>query len=116
MTKSSLWNLPRNVRLFQQNKENQSLKTDKDELSKSLKQIEKDLKKNIKDVKPNKVQGELKKLAEKIEKNSLVSQTPLTNGSAASENGHDTRELRANFDSLQKDFETRTAVKNIFPL
>merc|ERR1719323_2850794 len=90
-------------------KENQTLKKEKDELSKSLKQIEKDLKKNIKDVKPNKVQGELKKLAEKIEKNSLVSQTPLTNGSAASENGHDTRELRANFDSLQKDFEARTA-------
>merc|ERR1711875_38984 len=63
-------------------KENQTLKKDKDELGKSLKQIEKDLRKNIKDVKPNKVQGELKKLAEKIEKNTLVPATDgnLTNG------------------------------------
>merc|ERR1712241_135562 len=70
--------------------------------------IEKDLKKSIKDVKPNKVQGDLKKLAEKIEKNSLISSQPLTNGSA-SESSQGANELRSNFDSLQKDFEAKTA-------
>merc|ERR1712123_37277 len=93
-------------------KENQSLKKDKDELGKSLKQIEKDLRKNIKDVKPNKVQGELKKLAEKIEKNTLViaSTAPLTNGTDYSTGGGaDVVEMKANFDALQKDFESRTS-------
>merc|ERR1712106_1012419 len=82
------------------------------ELGKSLKQIEKDLRKNIKDVKPNKVQGELKKLAEKIEKNTLViaSTAPLTNGTDCSTGGNaDVVEMKANFDALQKDFESRTS-------
>ena len=72
-----------------------------------MKQIEKDLRKSLKDVKPNKVQGDLRKLAEKIEKNSLLTNDKHTNGT---ENGHAASgELRANFDSLQKDFEARTA-------
>merc|ERR1719150_3109747 len=87
-------------------KENQTLKSDNADLSKSLKQIEKDLKKNLKDIKPNKVQGEYKKLVEKIEKNSLISAQPLTNGAGA---GAGAEELRSNFDSLQKDFEAKTA-------
>merc|ERR1719220_3253314 len=82
----------------------QTLKSENADLSKSMKQIEKDLRKNLKEIKPNKVQGEYKKLVEKIEKNSLISTSPLTNGAGA---GAD--ELRSNFDSLQKDFETRTA-------
>lgn len=93
-------------------KENQALKKDKDELGKSLKQIEKDLRKNIKDVKPNKVQGELKKLAEKIEKNTLVpaNTNHLTNGTECSTGGGaDAQEMKANFDALQKDFESRTS-------
>merc|ERR1711881_108385 len=75
-------------------------------------QIEKGLRKNIKDVKPNKVQGELKKLAEKIEKNTLVPTNAdnLTNGTADSTiGGADVVEMKANFDALQKDFETRTS-------
>merc|ERR1719244_1775447 len=98
--------------LIKLQKENQTLKKDKDELGKSLKQIEKDLRKNIKDVKPNKVQGELKKLAEKIEKNTLVSATDgsLTNGTGYSAGvGGDVGEMKANFDALQKDFEARTS-------
>merc|ERR1711915_217763 len=93
-------------------KENQTLKKDKDDLGKSLKQIEKDLRKNIKDVKPNKVQGELKKLAEKIEKNTLIPSGPnhLTNGTDIFTNGDsDIQEMKANFDALQKDFESRTS-------
>merc|ERR1719510_1837924 len=54
------------------------------------------------------VQGEYKKLVEKIEKNSLISGQPLTNGTGA-EAGAGADELRSNFDCLQKDFETRTA-------
>jgi len=89
--------------------ENGTLKKEKDELSKSLKQIEKDLKKNIKDVKPNKIQGELRKLAEKIEKNTLVQKStqgePMVNGISHV----DQNELKSNFNALQKDFETKTA-------
>jgi len=95
-------------------KENLSLKKDKEDLGKSMKQIEKDLRKNIKDVKPNKVQGELKKLAEKIEKNSLVPASTdgghLTNGLECSTGGNaDIDGLKANFDALQKDFESRSS-------
>merc|ERR1719510_1739219 len=54
------------------------------------------------------VQGEYKKLVEKIEKNSLISGQPLTNGTGAGA-GAGSDELRSNFDSLQKDFESRTA-------
>jgi len=96
--------------LIKLQKENQTLKKDKDDLGKSLKQIEKDLRKNIKDVKPNKIQGELKKLAEKIEKNSLVPTSNLTNGTDCSTGGGaDAEEMKANFDALQKDFESRTS-------
>merc|ERR1711892_1235533 len=95
-------------------KENLSLKKDKEDLGKSMKQIEKDLRKNIKDVKPSKVQGELKKLAEKIEKNSLVPASTdgghLTNGLECSTGGNaDIDGLKANFDALQKDFESRSS-------
>merc|ERR1712233_298266 len=78
-------------------KENQNLKK------------EKDLRKNIKDVKPNKVQGELKKLAEKIEKNSLLSDatTGYTNGVDGIASA-EASEIKSNFDALQKDYESRT--------
>lgn len=91
-------------------KENQGLKKEKESLGKSLKAVEKDLKKNIKDVKPNKVQGELKKLAERIENNSLLSglNELLTNGEAG-HSSESTNAIKSNFDSLQKDFESRTA-------
>jgi DNA repair exonuclease SbcCD ATPase subunit len=87
-------------------KENQNLKKEKDDLGKSLKSIEKDLKKNIKDVKPNKVQGELKKLADKIESNSLLADV----GAAPYMNGvdGDASAIKSNFDALQKDYESRT--------
>merc|ERR1711936_360008 len=90
-------------------KENQTLKKEKDDLGKSLKSVEKDLKKNIKDVKPNKVQGELRKLAEKIEKNSLLSDA--TGGYTNGVDGIGSAEasaIRSNFDALQKDYESRT--------
>merc|ERR1712156_971286 len=90
-------------------KENQTLKKEKDDLGKSLKSVEKDLKKNIKDVKPNKVQGELRKLAEKIEKNSLLSDA--TGGYTNGLDGIGSAEasaIKSNFDALQKDYESRT--------
>ena len=90
-------------------KENQTLKKEKDDLGKSLKSVEKDLKKNIKDVKPNKVQGELRKLAEKIEKNSLLSDA--TGGYTNGVDGIGSTEasaIKSNFDALQKDYESRT--------
>merc|ERR1712106_403843 len=92
----------------------EEMKKKKEDLGKSMKQIEKDLRKNIKDVKPNKVQGELKKLAEKIEKNSLVPASTdgghLTNGLECSTGGNaDIDGLKANFDALQKDFESRSS-------
>merc|ERR1712203_176905 len=91
-------------------RENQSLKKEKDDLGKSLKSIEKDLKKNLKDVKPNKVQGELKKLAEKIEKNSVLSDTtPYTNGVDGVASSVDASTIKSNFDALQKDYEFRTS-------
>merc|ERR1711974_489103 len=89
-------------------KKNQNLKKEKDDLGKSLKSIEKDLRKNIKDVKPNKVQGELKKLAEKIEKNSLLSDaTAHTNGVDGIASA-EASAIKSNFDALQKDYESRT--------
>merc|ERR1711962_1740552 len=89
--------------------ENKGLKKEKDDLGKTLKAIEKDLKKNIKDVKPNKVQGELKKLAEKIENNSLLSGSAehLPNG-IEGVTSEETNAIKSNFDALQKDFESRT--------
>merc|ERR1719410_851499 len=90
-------------------KENQTLKKEKDDLGKSLKSVEKDLKKNIKDVKPNKVQGELRKLAEKIKKNSLLSDA--TGGYTNGVDGIASAEasaIKSNFDALQKDYESRT--------
>merc|ERR1711962_1894252 len=89
--------------------ENKGLKKEKDDLGKTLKAIEKDLKKNIKDVKPNKVQGELKKLAEKIENNSLLSGLAehLANG-IEGVTSEETNAIKSNFDALQKDFESRT--------
>merc|ERR1712088_1054228 len=67
-------------------------------------------KKNIKDVKPNKVQGELKKLAEKIEKNSVLSDaTPYTNGVDGVASSVDASTIKSNFDALQKDYEFRTS-------
>merc|ERR1711874_34531 len=64
--------------------------------------------KNIKDVKPNKVQGELKKLAEKIEKNSLLSDaTAHTNGVDGIASA-EASAIKSNFDALQKDYESRT--------
>ena len=85
------------------------MKKEKDDLGKSLKSVEKDLKKNIKDVKPNKVQGELRKLAEKIEKNSLLSDA--TGGYTNGVDGIASAEasaIKSNFDALQKDYESRT--------
>ena len=101
----------KNDNIAQLQKENQSLKKDKDDLGKSLKQIEKDLKKNLKDVKPNKVQGELKKLADKIEKNALITANEnIPNGIESSNGGSvEVIEMKANFDALQKDFEARTS-------
>ena len=89
-------------------KENQTLKKEKDDLGKTMKAIEKDLKKHVKDVKPNKVQDQLKKLAEKIESNSLLSghETSYTNGVGAG--ASDSSSIKSNFDALQKDYESRT--------
>ena len=91
-------------------KENQTLKKEKDDLGKSLKSVEKDLKKNIKDINPNKVQGELRKLAEKIEKNSL-----LLDASGGYTNGVDgigsaeASAIKSNVDALQKEYESHIA-------
>lgn len=63
-------------------------------------------------MKPNKVQGELKKLAEKIEKNTLLTAStgPLTNGMDSSTgDSADSAAIKANFDALQKDFESRSS-------
>merc|ERR1712223_1674712 len=87
----------------------QRLQKENHDLGKSLKSVEKDLKKNIKDVKPNKVQGELRKLAEKIEKNSLLSDA--TGGYTNGLDGIGSAEasaIKSNFDALQKDYESRT--------
>merc|ERR1711974_200852 len=89
-------------------KKNQNLKKEKDDLGKSLKSIEKDLRKNIKDVKPNKVQGELKKLAEKIEKNSLLSDASAHTNGVDGIASAEASAIKSNFDALQKDYESRT--------
>merc|ERR1711974_367596 len=102
------WDKKSKEELQKLQKENQNLKKEKDDLGKSLKSIEKDLRKNIKDVKPNKVQGELKKLAEKIEKNSLLSDaTAHTNGVDGIASA-EASAIKSNFDALQKDYESRT--------
>merc|ERR1712223_2051624 len=82
---------------------------DRQETIKSQRKNYRGCKKNIKDVKPNKVQGELRKLAEKIEKNSLLSDA--TGGYTNGVDGIASAEasaIKSNFDALQKDYESRT--------
>jgi hypothetical protein len=50
----------------------QSVKKERDELSKSLQVIEKDLKKTVADIQPKKLQAAFKKMVEAIESKKLI--------------------------------------------